>query len=280
MIILHTVSQMQQWSRERCSTNNSVGFVPTMGALHRGHSSLIERSSKDNDFTVVSIFINPTQFNQASDFDSYPRTFDQDLETATIAGAHVIFAPSPAEMYPQTFSTMIEPGSTALALEGVFRPGHFRGVVTVVAKLLNAVQPTQAYFGQKDFQQLAVINQLVHDLNIAVTLVGVETVREPDGLALSSRNARLTEQHRRDSVVIFHALTTASDAYRQGERDISSLEEKVHLILTSCSSCLIEYAKIVDADTFNEPSPASSQLVLCIAAWFGEVRLIDNILLS
>lgn len=280
MFILRTPAEMQAFTRSKKFAGATIGFVPTMGALHIGHAELISQSSQNNSETVVSIFVNPTQFNVQADFDKYPRTFDADVSLAQQYGATAIYAPTPESMYPTGFRTFIEPGASADPMEGAGRPGHFRGVATVVVKLLNAVQPHKAYFGRKDFQQLAVVTETVKSLDLAVEIVGVSTVREPDGLALSSRNVRLSSQARDQAPAIYKALLGAREAYQNGERERTVLERVARDILDSASLCKIEYVTECDAETLHSGQLASNHSVMCIACWFDDVRLIDNISLS
>ncbi len=280
MFILRTPAEMQAFTRSKKFAGATIGFVPTMGALHIGHAELISQSSQSNSETVVSIFVNPTQFNVQSDFDKYPRTFEADVALAQQYGATAIYAPSPESMYPVGFRTFVEPGATADPMEGAGRPGHFRGVATVVIKLLNAVQPHKAYFGRKDFQQLAVVTETVKSLDLAVEIVGVSTVREPDGLALSSRNVRLTAEARKQAPAIYQALQTAREAYQNGERERAVLEQTAREVLDSASLCKVEYVTECDAETLQSSQSASKNSVLCVACWFDDVRLIDNISLS
>ena len=277
MFILRTPAEMQAFTRSKKFAGATIGFVPTMGALHIGHAELISQSSQNNSETVVSIFVNPTQFNVQADFDKYPRTFDADVSLAQQYGATAIYAPAPESMYPIGFRTFIEPGASADPMEGAGRPGHFRGVATVVIKLLNAVQPHKAYFGRKDFQQLAVVTETVKSLDLAVEIVGVSTVREPDGLALSSRNVRLSSEARDQAPVIYKALLAAREAYQKGERERNVLERVARDILDSASLCKMEYVTECDAETLHSGQSASNNSVMCIACWFDDVRLIDNI---
>lgn len=280
MFILRTPAEMQAWSRSKRFAGSTIGFVPTMGALHIGHAELISQSSHNNSETVVSIFVNPTQFNVQTDFEKYPRTFDADVALAQASGATAIYAPTASSMYPDRFRTFVEPGVSADPMEGAGRPGHFRGVATVVVKLLNAVQPHKAYFGRKDFQQLAVVNETVSALNIDVQIVGVPTVREGDGLALSSRNVRLSQAARAEAPVIFKALRAAREAYQNGERNRNVLEQTATEILLTAPLCKIEYVTECDAKTLQSSDTAAQDSVMCVACWFDDVRLIDNVALS
>jgi pantoate--beta-alanine ligase len=280
MIVLHTPTEMQKWSQSRAAETASVGFVPTMGALHDGHMQLVALSQSSNEFTVLSIFVNPTQFNNPSDFDKYPRTLDSDLSLAETAGVDVVYAPTPMLMYPDGFDTSIDPGLISRSMEGEFRPGHFQGVATVVVKLLNAVQPTRLYLGQKDYQQLAVLRHVVTDLDLAVEVVGAPTVRDTDGLALSSRNVRLTAKHRELAPIIFVALTTALKVFQNGELSAIALRTAVLDVLSSEPECTIEYVSVVDAVNLSPIEELINPCVICVAVHFGDVRLIDNIQLE
>lgn len=279
MFILRTPAEMHAWSRSARAAQQTIGFVPTMGALHSGHASLIAQSSQNNRHTVVSIFVNPTQFNVASDFEKYPRTFDTDVEIARANGATAIYAPTVESMYPEGFNTFVEPGNSAIPMEGEGRPGHFRGVATVVVKLLNAVQPHNAYFGQKDFQQLAVVSETVRSLDMDLKIVGVPTVRETDGLALSSRNVRLTAEARQQAPVISRALQEVYTLFMNGERDSRTLEEAARNVIAGSALASLEYVTVCDRTTLQHTSSASETSVMCVACWFDDVRLIDNVLL-
>ena len=278
MVILSTPEEMRQWSISQGAS--SIGFVPTMGALHEGHLHLLNSSKADNDRTVLSIFVNPTQFNNPSDFDKYPRTFESDITLAESVGVDIVYAPVAAVMYPQGFDTSIDPGYMALGMEGEFRPGHFEGVCTVVVKLLNAVQPTRLYLGQKDYQQLAVLRHVTSDLNMAVETVAVATVRHTDGLAMSSRNVRLTPQHRKDAAVLFAALSKAKNAFEDGNNSASSLQHEVLAALEKVPTCKVEYVSIVDAANLQPVQIVEGPAVICVAAFFGDVRLIDNLVID
>lgn len=275
-LVISTPQDMHAWRRQ-IGSDASIGFVPTMGALHEGHCHLMERARRDNEFVVASIFVNPTQFNIAEDFENYPRTMAEDVDMASTAGVSVIFAPSSADMYPDGYATYITPCQAAGPLEGERRPGHFRGVVTIVNKLLNCVQPTVAYFGKKDFQQLVVIQGMVSELNMDIRVVGVDTVREPDGLAMSSRNRRLSPADRAAATVIHRALMNAQDLFASGERETATLETTTWETLSSEARCQVEYATVCDARTFERSETVRDDSVLCVACNFGHVRLIDNV---
>src|SRR4051794_36621208 len=223
-MICRDPGEMSAWSRARRSKGRSIVCVPTMGALHAGHTALIEEAARQGDVVVVTIFVNPLQFDVRDDFDKYPRPIDHDLDACRVAGVDAVYAPTASAMYPEGFQTHVEPGALAESLEGSSRPGHFRGVTTVVAKLFGAVQPDAAIFGQKDFQQLVVIRQMVADLDMGVTIVDVPTVREPDGLAISSRNQRLSDDDRRAATCVVEALRVVEAAVSTGEHDSAELE--------------------------------------------------------
>lgn len=275
--VITTPAQMRTWSREHRSTGARIGFVPTMGALHAGHAALMQRARTENDLVVLSIFVNPAQFNVAADFDKYPRDMDADLAVARNAGVDAVYAPTVDVVYPEGHSVMVEPGTAAIPMEGAGRPGHFRGVTTVVAKLFNTVEPDVAYFGRKDYQQLAVVNQMVRDLDMGVTVVGVDTVREEDGLALSSRNVRLSPAHRAQAPVIKRALDAIVAAVADGERSVDQLRAHALDVVSHAQDCSMEYIEIADVDTLAPLDTIGDRAVVCVAAWFGDVRLIDNV---
>lgn len=280
MDVLATPAAMQEWARTRQTAGERVGIVPTMGALHAGHLALVEAVSRRADVCVVTIFVNPLQFNQSTDFDSYPRPIDDDLRICAAAGVTGVYAPTASAMYPTTFQTHVEPGALADRLEGPMRPGHFRGVATVVTKLLGATRADVAAFGEKDYQQLALIRRMVADLDIDVEIVGVPIVREPDGIALSSRNVRLTPAARDAAVVLSQALTLVRDAYARGERDADALRSIATTHISSEPLASLEYVDVVDPDTLEPIDRADAPTSVLVAAWFGDVRLIDNALLG
>lgn len=280
MITLATPSDMQRWTREQRLAGKRIGFVPTMGALHEGHLHLMRETRKHADAVVASIFVNPLQFNNRSDFDTYPRPMDDDLAMCAAIGVDAVYAPTAGAMYPEGFETHVEPGSLALPMEGAMRPGHFRGVTTVVAKLFGAVQPDVALFGQKDYQQLAVIRRMTIDLDMGIEIIGVPTVREHDGLALSSRNRRLTAEDRTASVVVPRALQAAVDALAAGERSAAALERTALDVLSTEPLGRLEYVKVFDAYRLTDLDTVDSEAVIATAVWFGDVRLIDNMLLT
>ena len=258
-----------------------LGLVPTMGALHEGHLALVRRARRENTTVAVSIFVNPTQFGPHEDLSTYPRNMERDLALLESEGVDFVYAPTPAEVYPQGFDTWIEPGALANRLEGEARPGHFRGVATVVAKLFNVIGPDRAYFGQKDGQQLAVIRQLVRDLNMKVEIVAVPTVRDKDGLALSSRNAYLAPDERKAAAVVFRALSTARSLWENGSRDAEELRSAVIQVLESEPLLHgIDYVSVADGTTLEELELVEGQAMVSTAVRLGETRLIDNVLLT
>ena len=257
----------------------SIGFVPTMGALHDGHLALIRRCRKENDLVVVSIFVNPTQFGPKEDFRAYPRNKKQDCALAESASCDIVFAPSVAAMYPTEKGTTIDVPELSQGLCGAKRPGHFQGVATVVTKLFNIVQPDQAYFGQKDYQQVAVIKQMVVDLNLPVCVHTVPTFREPDGLAMSSRNRYLTCGQRKEAPVIYRALQLAKTRISEGEQSTAKIKALIRRAITSTSG-KIDYIECVNAQTLKPITRVQGKCVIAAAVIFGKARLIDNIVLQ
>ena len=255
----------------------SVGLVPTMGFLHAGHRSLIERARVDNDVVVVSIFVNPLQFNPGEDFDDYPRDLDRDLEMCAEAGADIVFVPDHNEMYPEPVATSVHLGTLADVLCGRSRAGHFDGVATVVAKLFSIVGECSAYFGQKDFQQLTIVSRMVADLSLPVRVVACPTVREPDGLALSSRNAYLSEAERSQAPVLRRALEAGAALVQSGETDATAVEAEMASVIVAAPLAEIEYTAAVSASTLTVEGPLRGDVRLLVAARFGRARLIDNI---
>jgi pantoate--beta-alanine ligase len=263
-------------ARERGLT---VGLVPTMGSLHEGHGALMRRAREETGCVVATIFVNPTQFDRPGDFQKYPRNLDADLAFCERLGVDLVFAPDAEEMYPSGEAmTSVEVAGISSRLEGEFRPGHFRGVATVVAKLFNIVASDRAYFGEKDAQQLTVVSRMVADLNFPVTIVPIPTVREPDGLAMSSRNQRLTPQDRRIAPVLYQALCEAERLIRGGSRSAAAIDQAAHDILLRNPAIRIEYLNVVDPATFQPVETVGGLVRIVAAAWLGDVRLIDNIL--
>jgi pantoate--beta-alanine ligase len=270
--------------RERCdlarAKGSSVGVVPTMGAFHEGHRSLIRRAREGDDLAVVTIFVNPLQFEDRTDLDRYPRDEARDLRQAEELGVDVVFAPSVEEMYPEGEPQVtVDPGSLGERLEGASRPGHFRGVATVVAKLFHVIGPARAYFGEKDAQQLAVVRRMVRDLSFPIEVVPCPTVREWDGLALSSRNRRLTSEQREAAGCLFLALSEAAERVRGGERDAGVLVAAMAREIGGTPEARLDHAAVVDDETFEEISTIERPARAVVAARFGSVRLIDNLAL-
>jgi pantoate--beta-alanine ligase len=250
-----------------------------MGALHAGHLALVERARRENDRIAASVFVNPTQFAPHEDLQRYPRDLARDRALLADAGVDLLFAPASAEMYPAGFSTAVEVGGPAAPFEGERRPGHFRGVATVVLKLLNLIAPDRAYFGQKDAQQLAVVRRMALDLDLAVAIVGCPTAREPDGLALSSRNAYLGPEDRQAAVVLHRALARATALWGAGERDASALRRAIHKVLDSEPRARTDYVGLVDPETFAGVEGRCATALAILAVFFDTTRLIDNALL-
>lgn len=256
---------------------STVAFVPTMGALHEGHLSLVRQAKRLADRTVVSIFVNPAQFGPAEDLDTYPRTPEEDARRLEQEGCDLLFRPTPELVYPPGFATWIEVGGPAEGLEGAHRPGHFRGVATVVAVLLGQVRPDVAVFGEKDAQQLAVVRRLVRDLRLPVEIVAGPTVREEDGLALSSRNRYLSPEERQAATVLYRALCRAREALETGERDAEEIRRRLRDVLESEPRAAVDYAEVVDATTFQPVERIDGPVVLPLAVRIGGTRLIDNL---
>ena len=257
-----------------------IGLVPTMGALHAGHLTLVARSREECDITVVRIFVNPTQFGANEDFSRYPRTLDDDLGGLRDLQTDLVFLPTPTQLYPEGFSTFVEPPKVALPLEGVCRPGHFRGVATIVLKLFQICPATIGYFGQKDYQQLSVIRHMVDDLNLPIRIEGCETVREADGLAMSSRNRYLKDDQRRTAASLWQALNLANHLVATGVRKVGELEAAMVQVLREAGVERIDYARVVDRDSLDTMEHVDRPAVGLIAAYVGSTRLIDNLLLG
>lgn len=272
--VLRTVAELRDWRRGA----GDVGFVPTMGALHAGHLAIVERAARENERALASIFVNPTQFGPREDYRSYPRKEAEDLDLLGRAGCEAAFLPAVEEMYPPGDDLRVVPGEIAERLEGAARPGHFSGVCTVVAKLFGMAAPTRAYFGMKDFQQLRVVQSMVRSLAMDVRIVPCEIVRAEDGLALSSRNAYLSPEERRSSVLLSRGLGAARDAWRKGQRDPERLRSVVEVIASGAGR--LEYVSVADPVTLRELEGSADRAVISLAARVGPARLIDNVLLG
>lgn len=277
LVLAETISDVRGCIHDARRRGASIGFVPTMGALHEGHWSLIERARGESDVTVVSIFVNPLQFSAGEDFDEYPRTRDADLAGCAERGVDIVFCPSIAEMYGQETLTGVHVRFLSEPLCGRFRPGHFDGVCTVVCKLFNVVAPDKAYFGEKDYQQLVVVRRMVQNLSIPVEVIACPTVRERDGLALSSRNANLSPATRARASVMYEALAEAARAVAEGERDAAALAEGVTARIEKGGAVAIDYVSVVDPETLEAMGRIDRPARICAAARFDHVRLIDNV---
>lgn len=271
---------MKEAARQARAESRIVGFVPTMGALHAGHISLVARAKRDCDPVIASIFVNPKQFGPHEDYKKYPRTLEKDAEQFATAGVGALFLPEAAEMYPPGFSTYVNVEGLSERLEGRARPGHFRGVTTVVLKLLEIVQPNFAYFGRKDAQQAKLISVMARDLNLDAEIVLGPIVREPDGLAMSSRNAYLTPEERTAAAALHRALAAAKEELATGQRDTLRVQTTVRKVLDAEPSIKVDYAEIVDADSFEPVTRITHSLYVLLAAYLGKTRLIDNMLVE
>ncbi len=275
MEVLITPGAMRSWRR---SEGGSVGFVPTMGYLHEGHLTLVQRSVRENRRSVVSIFVNPTQFGPGEDFERYPRDEVRDLNELRSAGVDAVYLPSAAEMYPHGFQTFVDVQRVTRPLEGAARPGHFRGVATIVLKLLNAVEPDRAYFGRKDAQQLRVIQRMARDLDLATEIVPCDIVREADGLAMSSRNVYLSAEQRAAAPVLYASLCEARRRFESGEREAGALRQLVREQIERAPGAEVEYVSVADDRTLEEiEGPVSAPVLLSLVVRFGQTRLLDNI---
>jgi pantoate--beta-alanine ligase len=277
MKVVQTIAGMKE-ARHRL--RGSVGFVPTMGYLHEGHLELARRSRDENRYTVVSIFVNPTQFGPKEDFARYPRNTKRDLAMLKKEKVNIVFMPGAEEMYPPRYSTWVDVEKVTERLEGAIRPGHFRGVSTVVNKLFNIVEPTRAYFGQKDAQQLVVIKKMVADLNMNLEVIAVPTIRESDGLAMSSRNVYLNPREREAALILAKSLSLARKLWSKGERDADIIRREMNSLIKTEPLGNIEYVSVADADTLEELSRMDRPAVVSLAVRIGKTRLIDNILLA
>lgn len=278
MITTHAVEEIR--AIRHAKTGLAWGLVPTMGALHEAHLALVRRARTENDRVGVSIFVNPIQFNNAADLAAYPRDLERDLTLLKAEGVDLVWTPTETDMYPPGFQTYVEATDITKPLEGASRPGHFRGVTTVVSKLFNVFEPTRAYFGRKDAQQVAVITQMVRDLAINVEIVPCDTVREPDGLALSSRNQRLTPRQRAAAPVLYRSLGRAEKLWQSGQRDPDALRAAVKAELNTEPLARVDYVSAADPVTLGELTAPADTVLISMAVFIGDVRLIDNITLG
>ena len=280
MEILRTVAEVRQRAREERCKGRTIGLVPTMGALHAGHASLIRAACASCDFVVVSVFVNPTQFGPAEDFSRYPRTFEADCELAEAEGASAVFAPSVEELYPAGAATIVEVEGLSQRLDGQSRPGHFRGVATVVAKLMIAAEADRSYFGQKDAAQVAVLRRMVQDLRLATEIVVCPIVREADGLALSSRNIYLSAEERKQALTLSRVVCQIEALVAVGERRASTLIAAAQQSIAAELAIRVDYIELVNWATLEPVEEAASGTLFAVAAWVGETRLIDNTILQ
>lgn len=281
MEIFTQIAPLKAFLKDLRCHGKSVGLVPTMGALHAGHVSLIKASKSANNVTVGSIFVNPIQFNNEADLAKYPRTLEKDVDLLQSADCDVLFTPQNCEMYPVKATLTMDFGSLDKVMEGHFRPGHFSGVAVVVSKLFNIIQPDQAYFGQKDWQQFAIITKLTEELNFNIVLTSVETLRESDGLALSSRNLRLNEKERHTANIFYKSLVEAKTALLQGKA-LNDVKTMINTTVESVPDVRLEYFELADSKNLNllENVEQSGRPILCIAGYVGDIRLIDNMFLD
>lgn len=277
---MRTVSPLSDLRAARLSLKGTVGLVPTMGYLHEGHLSLVRQAKAECDHVIVSIFVNPTQFGPKEDLSKYPRDLERDLELLSSLGVDLVWNPSAEVMYPSGYQTWVEVEALTNPLEGAMRPGHFKGVTTVVAKLFNATQPDKAYFGQKDAQQAAVIRRMAVDLNFPLEVIICPTVREADGLAMSSRNKYLNEAERQAATVLFRALSAAKGLFENGERDAEALRRMMKEVIEAEPLAQMQYVSCADYDTLEELDTVKGKSLLSMAVFVGKTRLIDNFVLG
>ena len=278
MLVTANIAEIRQKRWEKPAA--TWGLVPTMGALHQGHISLADRAVAENDYACATIFVNPTQFAPGEDLDKYPRTLDDDLAMLESAGIQMVFTPTPAVMYPEGFGTRVIVDGVTSKLEGASRPTHFDGVTQVVSKLFNIVQPTRAYFGQKDAQQTIVLKKMVRDLNFNLDLIVCPTVREPDGLAMSSRNRYLTPEQRKNASILYRSLQTAADMIAAGERDADKVRQTIAEMINSSPEASLVYASVASGVTLDELQEIEGEILISLAVQLGQTRLIDNMIIN
>jgi pantoate--beta-alanine ligase len=279
-LLLTEIDATRAWVRERQRAGETVGVVPTMGALHAGHLSLAEAARRECDRVIATVFVNPTQFSPSEDFERYPRDLDADAKKLGSVGVEAIFAPSVAVMYPPSASTSIDVGAVALPFEGAIRPTHFAGVATVVAKLFMIAPADRAYFGQKDYQQTVVVRRMVEDLNLPIKVVVCPTVREADGIAMSSRNAYLSIEERQQALCLSRGLREAERLYAAGERSASTLRDAVRDVISNTEGVELQYVAVLHDGTMDEVETVDAPAVIAVAARVGQTRLIDNVRLA
>ncbi len=281
MKVIKTVREMQAIARELKNKKGlSIGLVPTMGYLHDGHLSLMKRARKENDIVIASVFVNPTQFGPNEDYESYPRDLDKDSELAASVGVDYVFSPEVNDMYTEGYNSYVEVLGITNKLCGASRPGHFKGVTTVVTKLFNITMPTRAYFGQKDIQQVYVIKQMVRDLNMSIDIIPCPIVREYDGLAMSSRNSYLSDEERQEALVLNKSLMWAKKEIENGERSAERIILEMKSMINQKPHAKIDYVEILDVDTFKDMKELHGQILIALAVKIGETRLIDNVVME
>jgi pantoate--beta-alanine ligase len=280
MEVIATVKEMQQRSEQLRQESKTIAFVPTMGYLHEGHLTLMREGRQRGDALVISIFVNPTQFGPGEDYERYPRDMKRDLKLAQKVGVDIVFTPSAHEMYPNGFQTAVQVEKVTKNLCGLSRPGHFHGVTTVVTKLFNIVRPHVTLFGQKDYQQLVTIKRMVEDLNMDIKVIGIPIVRERDGLAMSSRNAYLSPQKRKEATSLYRALLKGEELFRRGERSAAVIINHIRGIIEREKSATIDYVKICDAHTLEDIEEVKDEAIIAMAVHTDKTRLIDNIILK
>jgi pantoate--beta-alanine ligase len=280
MEVLYDAAEMQRRVNALRAEGRAIGFVPTMGYLHEGHLSLLRTARRKNPIVAVSIFVNPTQFDRQEDLERYPVDLEGDLAKAAAEGADLVFVPEQKRMYPDGYATFIEVEGLTRRWEGTYRPGHFRGVTTIVVKLFHIVKPDRAYFGQKDYQQACVITRVVRDLDMDIEVVVLPTVREPDGLAMSSRNVNLTPGERRQAPVLYQALRWAADEVRRGERDVQNLTEGMRRMIQEGTGATIDYVAVCHPGSLEPVETVDGRAIALLAVRFSKARLIDNLVID
>jgi len=280
MRVFTKIDEIKQYIKQQKIKGKTIGFVPTMGYLHKGHLSLIRQAKQENDFIVVSIFVNPTQFGPGEDFEQYPRDLEKDTLLAEEAGADIIFNPDINELYPGGYQTYVQVEQLTQTLCGASRPVHFKGVTTIVTKLFNIITPDRAYFGQKDAQQSIVIQRMVEDLNMDVKIAVCPIIRENDGLAMSSRNVYLNQEERKQATVLYQSLTAATGVIVNGERNAGKIKAMIETMIADKPLAKIDYISVVDGKTLEDIRDIETQVLIALAVRFGETRLIDNVIVE